>query len=65
MWKIASNLNDFNLLKEYQPSYLKYNPINKRLNKFQNRLVIFKENYNKNNDFDKAIKYFKLSVDIR
>ena len=51
-------LNDFNLLKQYQPNYLKYNPINRRLNKFQNRLVIFKENYNKNNDLYHITDYF-------
>ena len=56
----TSLLNDFSLLKQYQPIFLKYNPLNnkKNLNKFQNRLIIFKENYYKNKDLYNITEYF-------
>ena len=43
-------MNDLKNLSNYNPQYLKYNPIKRNIRNFQNRLVIFKEDYDRNKE---------------
>ncbi len=51
-------VDNFNQLKKYKTKFLNYNPTRKNLNKFNNKLIIFKENYEKNKNLYKITDYF-------
>jgi 16S rRNA G966 N2-methylase RsmD len=58
-------LIDFNRLKNYQTVFLKFNPIKKKLNKFKNKLIIFREDYRKNKDLYYLTDYFSQQCRIK
>jgi hypothetical protein len=62
---LARVLKDFEKLKRYNPIYLKRNPLNKRLNNFQNRLIIFKEDYDLNKNLYNITDYFSQSCRVK
>ena len=51
-------MNDLKNLSNYNPQYLKYNPIKRNIRNFQNRLVIFKEDYDRNKELYRITEYF-------
>ncbi len=51
-------VNDLKNLSNYKPQYLRYNPIKRNLRNFQDRLVIFKEDYDKNKELYRITEYF-------
>ena len=51
-------VNDLKNLSNYNPQYLRYNPIKRNLRNFENRLVIFKEDYDKNKELYRITEYF-------
>jgi hypothetical protein len=59
-------LEKLNKLKRFQTSFINYNPIkNKQLNKFNGRLTIFKEEYEKNKDLYLITDYFSQSCRVK
>ncbi len=60
--KILDNLKK---LSDYQINLLKYNPVNRKLNNFNGKLIIFKEDYNKNKDLYNITDYFSQSCRVR
>jgi len=58
-------LNNFEKLKNYHTKFIKYNPIRKRINNFQNRLVIIKINYDDVKDLMKVTDYFSESCRVK
>jgi hypothetical protein len=58
-------LIDVQKLANYQPIFLKYNPVSKRINKFNNKLIIFKEGYEKNKKLYQITDYFSQSCRVR
>jgi hypothetical protein len=60
--KILDNLKK---LSNYQINLLKYNPVNKKINNFNGKLVIFKEDYNMNKDLYNITDYFSQYCRVR
>jgi hypothetical protein len=59
-------LEKFEKLKRYNPYFLNYNPIkNKNLNKFNGKLIIFKEEYQKNKELYSITDYFSQSCRVK
>jgi hypothetical protein len=58
-------LNDFTKLKNYHTKFIRYNPIKRRINTFQNRLVIIKVNYEEVKDLIKITDYFSESCRVK
>jgi hypothetical protein len=58
-------LKELQKLKNYNPIFLKNNPTNRPLNKFNGRLVIFREDYNKNKSLYGITDYFSQYCRVR
>jgi len=58
-------LDDLKKLSNYQINLLKYNPVNKKLNNFNGKLIIFKEDYNMNKDLYNITDYFSQYCRVR
>ena len=58
-------LKELQKLKNYNPIFLKNNPTNRQLNKFNGRLVIFREDYNKNKSLYGITDYFSQYCRVR
>lgn len=58
-------LSNFNRLRKYKYKLLYKNPIQRPINKFQNRLVIFEEDYYKNKALYKITDFFSQSCRMR
>ncbi len=52
-------------LSNYKPILLKYNPVSRKINKFNGKLIIFKEEYEKNKELYQITDYFSQSCRIR
>ncbi len=58
-------LKELQKLKNYNPIFLKNNPTNRKINKFNGRLVIFREDYNKNKSLYGITDYFSQFCRVR
>jgi hypothetical protein len=58
-------LDNLKKLSDYEFNLLNYNPINKKLNNFNGKLVIFKEDYNMNKDLYNITDYFSQACRVR